>query len=87
MEATLNTAKQTVRIEDRKNFYADGVLSILTFDNEYVELSTTYGKMVIEGRDLKIFDLSKETGRVAINGEITTVAYRGAVKKRKGLFG
>ena len=60
----------TTVIKDRKSISLDGVESIDGFDETYISLSTNLGKMIIEGKTLKVENLSKESGNIYITGHI-----------------
>lgn len=68
-------AKGTLKVEDRTSLTLDGVDNVLGFDEEYVSLETRLGKIVIEGRSLKIESLSKENGIILISGRINGILY------------
>ena len=69
------TLAGTVNIFDRKSITVDGVESILGFDDTYVSLSTKLGKMIIEGENLKVENLSKEDENIFVTGKINSVFY------------
>lgn len=80
--------KQTVRIEDRRSVEIDGIRSISALDEEYIALEGNLGKIVIEGKNLEVLDLTRTTGRISLKGDITGVYYEAEKeKKRKGIFG
>lgn len=83
MEETV--AKGTLIVEDRSSLTLDGVDNVLGFDEEYVSLETRLGKIVIEGRTLKIESLSKENGVILISGRINGILYSDE-KPAKGVF-
>ena len=76
---------QIIKIENKTSFVADGVLAVLTFDNDYLSLETVNGRLSVEGKDLKILDLSKECFKITVSGDITGVFFEG--EKKRGLFG
>lgn len=84
MEEKAEQAHQTVVIEDRKVFRTGGVLGILGFDGTLVMLDSVLGRLCIEGENLKIRSLSKEEGKIELEGKITAVSYQTA--KTEGFF-
>ncbi len=67
--------KQRLLIEDRKKLSVDGVESVVSFDNECIELNTNLGGITVGGEELSIAALNLDQGRVEIAGEIVSVAY------------
>lgn len=65
----------------------DGVVDVLDFDTSCVNVKTTMGMLSIEGSDIKIISLSKDSGKVFIEGHIDALFYtEAAEQKRNGLF-
>lgn len=88
MENGVKTIKQQVKITDRKSVEMDGVESVVAFDEDSVAILTSAGRMIIEGDELKIIDLSQGTGKITIVGNITALWYQdGKEKRKKGFFG
>ena len=87
MENVQKKIKQILLVEDRKRLELNDVAAILSFDEEYITLETSNGNISIEGSELKIIDLSKDTGHISITGSIYSVTYcEGSRKKKSGLF-
>ena len=83
MQNNINECKGKIEITDRQKITVDGVMAILTFDDKYVLLDTTANDMFIEGEDLVIIDLNKESKRIIIKGQINTVGFSDKKTKRK----
>lgn len=83
---TTDTKSQLIKIENKKSFIADGIEAVLSFDDDFLSLETVNGRLSIEGKELKILDLSKENKKITVSGDITGVFFEGE-KKKKGLFG
>lgn len=62
-------------LEERKKLSLTGVTEVVTFDDVSVVLRTGLGTLLIQGRDLKLKNLTQEGGQVAVDGEITSLAY------------
>ena len=75
-----------VRLDDRKNLLIEGVTDVIGFDDRAVHLLTTRGGLSVEGKDLKISDLSIERGALEISGVIVAIVYLDDTKKEKGGF-
>ena len=67
--------KGTLTVKDRKSVTLDCVSGIEGFDDTYISLATELGKTVIEGKDLKVESLSKDTGSIYITGHINSIYY------------
>ena len=77
--------KQTLIIKNRSEISLDGVMNVEGFDESYVSLATSGGRIVIEGENLKIEGLTKEDGRILISGKFDAVLYS-EEKSRSGIF-
>ena len=66
---------QTV-INGRESITLNGVLSVDGFAEDYVLLNTTLGELTIEGHNLKIENLIKETGEIYVVGNISAMFYK-----------
>ena len=87
MDNGVKKTKQVLLIEDRRRVELNDVEAILSFEDDYITLMTSSGKLVIEGNDMKIVDLSKDTGRVSITGMVISVLYAEEGKRKKnGIF-
>ncbi len=68
--------KQTITIKDRKFVSADGVIDVEGFSDEYLIVNTKYGKLNIEGEELKIQELLQADGKISVSGKITAVFFK-----------
>lgn len=62
-------------VKERNKVTLNGVTNIASFDEGYVTLETSEGKICIEGAGLKIESLSREGGEIEITGRINGVFY------------
>ncbi len=76
----------SLQIIDRVTVAADGVIFVESFDEAALVLSTNMGSLTVEGRELKIEEFSKETGKARITGRIDGVYYADERRQRKKLF-
>ena len=74
-----------LHIVDRASLTMNGVTNIDSFDEEYVSLSSELGKIGIEGKNLKIESLKKDSGEIEIKGSINGVFFS-EKKAKEGLF-
>ena len=77
--------KQTLIIEDRKSLKTDSVTDIESFAEDYMIINTKYGKLNVEGNNLKIIELLESEGKLSVVGEISGVFFR-EEKERRSLF-
>lgn len=68
--------KQTITIKDRNLLLADGVVDIEGFANDYMIINTKYGKLNVEGNNLKINDLVQNEGKITVRGEISGIFFK-----------
>ena len=78
--------KQTLLLEDRKKLTIDGIINVESFRDDYLELSSNFGRIEVEGSNLKIEELRQENGKIYITGEIYGVFY-GDNKPARKFFG
>ena len=52
-----------------------GVTDIEEFDNGTIDMTTTLGRLVIKGRELKVKGLNLETGEAEIEGNVDSLVY------------
>ena len=65
----------SIVIENRKKLVINGVINIEGFDDGEVTLIINEGKINVEGGELKIESLTKESGEIIITGDINGVFY------------
>ena len=71
-----NSPKHTsIVIDNRKRLVINGVINIEGFDDGEVTLIINEGKINVEGSELKIESLTKESGEIIITGDINGVFY------------
>ena len=66
---TSEKKNKRITIYDYEKVVINGVDHIIGFDEKYVSLLTNHGKIIIEGKKLKIDSLTKETGEIQVCGE------------------
>lgn len=80
--------KQEIFLRDRSYLKITGVEDVSTFDESGIILTSCNGEITVDGSELRIVNLSAESGEIEIEGRIGGVFYieERPVKKR-GLFG
>ena len=80
---------QNLSISSREVFNCDGVMDVEEFSEEYVIINTEYGKLSVEGENLRIKDLNEKDKKITITGKISGLLFRdeneklGFFKRRK----
>ena len=84
VESKVEDEKSSLSLENRKKLTLSGVLEVLSFDDEKIDLTTKLGDLTIKGQDLKMNKLDVQNGDVVIVGRITSMVYTGKeIKKNK----
>ena len=81
-----NSDKSKITVVIGRSFSMEGVENIRGFDEGYVSLDTASGRITVEGSDLKIESLAKDSGCIFVSGNVSGVFIAGEEKKR-GFFG
>lgn len=79
----LEERKSFIIIENRRKMTLDGVLEIISFNEEQILIITVLGNMDIRGEELKMTKLDVQNGDVVITGKISYVVYTSDEKKNK----
>lgn len=69
-------------LNERKSLTMTGVNEVISFDENTVFLTTTLGKLEIQGENLQLKNLSLEGGQVAVEGDISALYYTQPREKR-----
>ena len=64
-----------VNIKNKSSITLDGIVNILSFDENGVSLLSDSGKIQIEGKNLKIDSLTKDDGVISVLGDIDGLYY------------
>lgn len=81
---------QEIRISDRARLFVTGVEDVRSFDEVSIVLKSNFGMIAVDGRDLRITSLSKDSGELFIEGVIGGVIFfdpEETKSKKRGLFG
>lgn len=79
-----SSVNHNIIIENRKKLTLSGVTDSGCFDESSVNLFTKLGELTIRGKNLKVLQMSVETGEAEIEGEIRSVCY-GDINRTKKL--
>ena len=75
---------QKIVITDRTHLEIDSVTSVRAFDEDGVLLDSSLGRISVEGRELKIENFEKATGKILVTGSISGIFYLEKMEKKKG---
>ena len=76
--------KSSLSLENRKKLTLSGVIEVMSFDEENIDLTTKLGNLTIKGEELKMNKLDVQNGDVIIIGNIASMVYNGKVSKKNG---
>lgn len=74
--------KSTLKIENRKRIFLDGVSDVVSFNEEQIILNTNLGTLHIKGEELKMSKLDVQNGDVVVNGTINSCIYLNKESKK-----
>lgn len=86
-ESMQNFTEQNIVLENRKKIMLTGVVDILSFDDETITASTSLGKLIIKGSDLKILNFGNQIGDMEAQGKINAVVYLNDSKGKNSIMG
>lgn len=85
MQNEFENKKHLVSIDNRQAIELTGINDVPVFDENDVQLCSDFGDISIKGENMKLEELSLDSGIVKINGKITAIIYTDN-KKTKGFF-
>ena len=87
MAEQIGTPHQQLYLKDRKTLTLNEVLSVKDFTDTQLIVDTSLGTAYIEGEELRIESLSKETSSIQVVGNISGIYFKTEKPRRKFLFG
>ncbi|MBV7276769.1 sporulation protein YabP [Clostridium thailandense] len=83
-EIKIEEKKSLLSVENRKRLVLNGVVEVISFDEEQIVLNTNLGTLNIKGQGLKMNKLDVQNGDVIIIGTINSCIYTNSeIKKQK----
>ncbi|KZL93123.1 sporulation protein YabP [Clostridium magnum] len=83
-EIKIDEKKSTLSLESRKKLILNGVIEVVSFNEEQIVLNTNLGALNIKGVGLKMNKLDVQNGDVIIIGTINSCTYtNNEIKKQK----
>lgn len=80
-EKLKNDKKSMLKLEDRKKLFINGVLEVINFNEQEINLTTQLGQLKIEGSNLKMNKLDVQNGDIVVIGTIDSCVYSSNNKK------
>ena len=65
-----NKSDRSISIKNCESVNLNGVNHIIGFDEKCLSLSCDFGRVIIDGEDLKVESLIKENGEISLTGKI-----------------
>ncbi|MGL5615860.1 MAG: sporulation protein YabP [Sarcina sp.] len=75
--------KSQILLENRKILNITGVVEVMNFNDEVINLNTNLGLLQILGTTLKINKIDVKNGDVAISGKVKSMIYKSQEKKKR----
>jgi len=72
---TLKTQNHNLNMSNRQKLDITGVVKVINFNDENINLSTVMGDMIIKGKNMKINKLNVDNGDMSIEGEFISISY------------
>ena len=69
------TPLNQIILTDRKILQANGIMEVDSFDDKQIIAVSKLGLLVIKGEALHIVQLNLEEGKMALEGEVSTILY------------
>lgn len=78
--------KSSLILENRKMLSLTGILEVMSFDEQQINLNTSLGGLNITGKNLKVNKLDVQNGDIIITGYIKSIVYCNDKPKKKLKF-
>ena len=82
IENKIDDNKSNLTLESRKKLILSGIVEVLSFDEQKIDMTTKVGNLTIKGEELKMNKLDVQNGDVVIVGSIASMVYNGKVSKK-----
>ena len=74
-------------VENRSSLTATGIRQVISYDEYTATVLTDLGTLIIGGKNLKVSELSCQSGELKVSGEIEYIQYEERREKKGGFFG
>ena len=73
-------------VENRSALTATGIRQVISYDEYTATVMTDLGTLIIGGKNLKVSELSCQSGELKVSGEIEYVQYEERKDKKGGIL-
>lgn len=73
-----------ITVTDKTKVEIEGATAVISFDEDGVLIDSSVGKISVEGRELRIENFEKVTGKILITGNVIGAFYIEKAEKKKG---
>jgi sporulation protein YabP len=88
VEIVKNEVEHSLFVKARRELRLTGALRLLSFDENYVLISTAQGDVEISGQNMQVEGFDPDAGCVLVSGEVCGINYIDeSPKKKKKLWG
>lgn len=84
MEEKREKRGHKLTIDNRKSGTVSGVVDVLAFDVNEIQLETELGRLTVKGRELHISRLTLERGEVDLEGTVDSLVYSNGKAGKQG---
>lgn len=81
-EIRIEDKKSNLTLENRKKLLLNGVIEVISFNEEKILFNTNLGMLTIKGSGLKMNKLDVQNGDVVIVGTVDSCIYSGSEAKQ-----
>ncbi len=81
-EVKLEEKKSNLVLDSRKKLSLNGVIEVISFDEEKILLNTCLGMLTVKGQGLKMNKLDVQNGDILIVGNIDSFVYTSTQAKK-----
>lgn len=85
-EEKLPQQSHNVVMEDRKRMVLSGVLDVVAFEEDNVQLKTVLGDLTVRGSGMKMESYHSEVGDLIMHGNIYALVYTNDTGRKEGFF-
>ncbi|SFC66922.1 sporulation protein YabP [Clostridium uliginosum] len=82
VENKIDDKNSSLSLENRQKLTLSGVVEVISFDSQKIDLTTILGNLSIKGEELKMNKLDVKNGDIIINGSIASMIYSGKETKK-----
>lgn len=77
----VRVGEHSLMLDNRKSINLTGITDVDSFDERTIVVYTQLGELTIQGRDLHVNNMSVETGKLSVEGDIWALVYGDKDKK------